>query len=71
MDEGCQKILRLIFGTFLEVGQPIPNMENIFFYPQRFVKTLSLQTKYNEITTVLRLFLRRSLKKSRLPRPPP
>jgi hypothetical protein len=25
------KILRLIFCTFLEVGQPIPNMENIFF----------------------------------------
>ena len=31
MDEGWQKILRLIFGTFLEVGQPIPNMENNFF----------------------------------------
>jgi hypothetical protein len=30
MDEGCQKILRLIFGTFLEVGQPISNMENNF-----------------------------------------
>ena len=30
MDEGCEKILRLIFGTFLEVEQPIPNMKNIF-----------------------------------------
>jgi hypothetical protein len=30
MDESCEKILRLIFGTFLEVGQPIPNMKNIF-----------------------------------------
>ncbi len=65
------KILRLIFGTFLEVGQPIPNMENNFFQSQRFIKTLSLHTKYNEVTTVLRLFLRRSLKRSRLPRPPP
>jgi hypothetical protein len=30
MEEGCEKILRLIFGTFLEVGQPITNMKNIF-----------------------------------------
>ena len=70
MDEGCEKILRLIFGNFLEVGQPIPNMEKKI-KTQKFIKTLFLHTKYNELTTVHRLFLWRNLKKSRLSQPPP
>jgi hypothetical protein len=57
MNKGCKKILRLIFGTFLEVGQPIPNIENLFTC-QRSIKTFSMPTKYYEVFTFLRLSLR-------------
>ena len=70
MDEGCEKFLRLIFGTFLEVGQPIPKIEKKISW-QRSIKTFSMHKKYNEVSTVLRLSLRRNLKRSRLPQPPP